>query len=195
MKSLALVLTGCVLFLLGALAPMIGMLSSPWAPWWFSSAAKSGGTLTQTDGSIAVITLPPGGLDLGHNIVSDVDRYQLALYASFSPAEAITATAISIAENGHGDPAALSPVNKNGTRDLGLWQINSQWWALFGGPEKLIDPIVNAQAAHYIYGRQGWCAWSTYGPCSTHPCGPPCYRDFLQRATLASNTPPPPLQG
>lgn len=184
-----------VLLIITAASPMIGMLSSPWAPWRFSAVGGTGGTLAQNDGDIAAViaNVDPG--QIGTTVVSDVGRFQLALGASFSHDEAITATAISITENGSGDPRALSGVNFNGTRDLGLWQINSAWWALFGGPTNLIVPSVNAQAAHYIYGKQGWCAWSTYGPCPTHPCGPPCFRDFLSRAKLASNTPPPPNQG
>jgi len=51
----------------------------------------------------------------------------------------------------------------------------------------LTDPWRNAQAAYYIKGRQGWCAWSTYGPgCQYHACGPPCYLSFLDRARAAS---------
>jgi hypothetical protein len=94
--------------------------------------------------------------------VSDVQRYALAVMAGWTPAEAIVATAISIAENGSGEPAVLSAENWNHTRDLGLWQVNSAWWPQFGGQAALSDPAGNAQAAYAIYKRQGWCAWSTY---------------------------------
>lgn len=99
--------------------------------------------------------------------VSVAERYQLALAAGWSPAEAIIATAIAMAENGAGDPRALSPKNWDGSRDLGLWQINSGWWSQFGGQEALSVPLTNALAAHAIFLRQGWCAWSTYGTPAT----------------------------
>jgi Lysozyme like domain len=172
---------------------ILGILVQPWAPFWLS------GQTGPIAGTPPPVNLPvpapdPGNLNPYHGFVSDSQRYILARAAGFSAPDAITATAISIAENGSGDPAALSGVNFNGTRDLGLWQINSQWWTQFGGPTALVDPFTNARAAVYIYGRQQWCAWSTYGPCPTHACGPPCYSSFLGRATTAAQTQPSPNQ-
>ena len=179
---------GAVLFIgpLLLLAPILGILVSPWAPFWLSG--QTGDIAGTPSEPLPVAAVDPGVLTPAHGFVSDAQRYILARAAGFS--DPITATAISIAENGSGDPAALSGVNFNGTRDLGLWQINSGWWSQFGGPTALVDPFTNARAAVVIYGRQGWCAWSTYGPCPTHGCGPPCFSSFLARATNASHVQP-----
>jgi hypothetical protein len=96
--------------------------------------------------------------------ISDSERYQLALRAGFQGSDAVTATAISIAENPAGDPAVMSGRNKNGTYDLGLWQINSAWWAQFGGQQALTDGLINARAAYQVFLQQGFNAWCTYWP-------------------------------
>jgi murein DD-endopeptidase MepM/ murein hydrolase activator NlpD len=107
--------------------------------------------------------------------ITDAQRYQLARAAGFSQAEAVRATAISIAENGAGDPAVVSASN-----DLGLWQINSAWWPQFGGKAALSDPLTNARAAHAIFQRQGWSAWATFNKNT--------YAQFLPRAMTAASS-------
>jgi hypothetical protein len=160
------------------LAPLIGLFAQPWAPIWFGQHAPQ--TIHFEDHAAApvvAVDVP----QIAHGFVSDGERYLLARAAGFSPVDAITATAISIAEDGSGDPAALSGVNFNGSRDLGLWQITSGWWPQFGGHDALVIPINNAKAALAIYGKQGWCAWSTYEErCGTGHIG--SYRAFLERA-------------
>lgn len=119
--------------------------------------------------------------------ITDIERYGLARAVGFSPDESITATAISIAEDGSGNPSAISGRNDNGTYDFGLWQINSGWWPRFGGRDALAIPINNAKAAFVIYHLQGWCAWSTYGTPTT--CGGghnDSYRANLGRAHAAA---------
>jgi Lysozyme like domain len=131
------------------------------------------------------IPTPIGFVPTVSAFVTDAERFALALAAGWSTVDAITATALSIAEDSSGDPAALSTPNKDGSRDLGLWQINSGWWPSLGGQAALIIPINNARAAYAIYHRQGWCAWSTYAT----QCGPGhtgSYLSFLCRAQLAS---------
>lgn len=98
------------------------------------------------------------------NLVSDAERYQLALQAGFTGQNAVTATAISIAENGSGNPSLPSGRNKNGTFDLGLWQINSSWFNQFGGEQALTDPLNNARAAFAVFQKQGFNAWCTFWP-------------------------------
>jgi hypothetical protein len=118
--------------------------------------------------------------------VTDVQRYQFARGAGFSPVDAIMATAISIAEDGSGDPAAMSPRNRNGTFDLGLWQINSSHWPEFGGLAALVLPANNARAAYAIYARAGWCSWSTYlASCGVGYTG--AFAAFLGRARAAAS--------
>lgn len=129
----------------------------------------------------AAVSVP----SVGPGAVTDVQRYQLALGAGFSATDAITATAISIAEDGSGDPAAMSPRNRNGTFDLGLWQINSSHWPEFGGPAALAIPANNARAAFAIYARAGWCSWSTYlASCGVGYTG--AFAAFIGRARTAA---------
>jgi cell wall-associated NlpC family hydrolase len=74
--------------------------------------------------------------------------YAVALQGGFSPEQAVTFTAIALAESG-GDPA----VNAAGTEDSrGLWQINvspgvrpNKWGDLY-------DPLINARAAYEVSG-------------------------------------------
>jgi Lysozyme like domain len=176
---------GLLLACLLVFSPILGYLSSPWAAFWL----KGDNTIPPPIivEPVTAQSIDPGNLNLNAGALSDAQRFQLARLAGFSQQDAILATAISIAENGSGNPAAMSAINRNGTYDLGMWQINTIWWAQFGGRDALIDPWRNAQAAYYIKGRQGWCAWSTYGPgCQAHGCGPPCYLDFLGRAQRAA---------
>lgn len=169
-------------------AALFGMLVSPWAPWRFSGHV--GPVVGDTGVSVPVV-VDPGDLAKGHGFVSDFQRFQLAIAAGWNPADAITAVAISIAEDNSGDPAALSGANFDNSRDLGLWQINSGWWPKFGGQHALIDPFTNAQAAHAIYGLQGWCAWSTYETSCPARGHTGSWRTFLDRARAASLVRPP----
>ncbi len=168
------------------LAPIMGIHEQAWSPWWFQ--AQNGTTLP-----VSVDSLPVDTVSLALNpvpngpqpLVSDAQRFAFALGAGFSFDEAITATAISIAEDGGGDPAAMSPKNNNGTFDLGLWQINSSHWASCGGPAALADPANNAACAHMVYANQGWCAWSTYNArCGAGHTG--SYAAYLSRASAAA---------
>ena len=115
--------------------------------------------------------------------VSDVDTYRLAIRAGFSPQQAVTATAISLAEDPNRLPETKSPPNKNGTIDLGLWQVNSIHWPNFGGAELLSHAFNNAAAAFQIWkDRQtqagdGFTAWTTYTGGQ--------FRQFLGRAQIA----------
>lgn len=169
---------GIGLFVL-LMAPMLGMLMQPFAAWYFGQRAT---TTTAGGVPIDVGTLPVGDVPG----VSDAQRYALAVTSGWSAVQAITATAISIAEDGSGNPLALSGVNRDGSRDFGLWQINSGWWPRFGGMTALGEPSANARAAYAIYQRQGWCAWSTY----ERSCGPGhtgSYAAFMARAERAAN--------
>lgn len=170
---------GPMIFLSG----LVGLFVQPWSGFWFGEQPV-GSIVIGTPSDNSAIVLQPV-VSAGH--VTDAQRYQLARAAGFVGADAVTATALSIAEDGSGDPAALSAANRDGSRDLGLWQINSGWWPQFGGQQALTDPANNAHAAYVIYGRQGWCAWSTYEA----SCGPghnSAYRAFLDRARKAANS-------
>jgi hypothetical protein len=113
--------------------------------------------------------------------------FQLARQAGFSDADAVTQTAISLAENRSSDPEAKSPPNKNGTVDAGLNQINQSWWAQFGGLAAILDPLKNFQAALAIKKIQGWDAWSTYTP-PHGASGSGVWRNFLPQARAAAQS-------
>jgi Lysozyme like domain len=170
------------------LSLMVGWAVQPWAPFWFGQQT---GAITVQPGA----PFDPPGIPLEPPVitgsrVSDAERYQLALAVGFTTEQAITATAISIAEDGSGDPAIMSPQNSNGTYDLGLWQINSSHWKDYGGPQALTVPINNARAAFGIAGPHlNWCAWSTYErSCGRGYTG--AYANFLAcaRAIAAGGT-------
>lgn len=84
-----------------------------------------------------------------------------------SPADAATAAAIAMAESG--GRATARNTNKNGSVDIGLWQINSVHRGAFGLPKDLqafeaflTNPNNNAKAAVAIKKVQGWNAWVAY---------------------------------
>jgi Lysozyme like domain len=92
-----------------------------------------------------------------------------------SVAAAPLAAAVAIAESG-GWSGNFSALNSNGTRDIGLWQINSGHGALAS-----YDPNTNAHAAIKISGDgknwRPWCTAYTDGACGTKggafdPTGP-----------------------
>jgi hypothetical protein len=83
--------------------------------------------------------------------------YALAADAGFkTPGQAITMTAIALAESGGNTDATNT--NTNGSVDTGLWQINSVHG--FGG--NLKDPRVNAQAAKAVFDKQSYTAWTVF---------------------------------
>lgn len=92
-----------------------------------------------------------------------------------------TAAAVALAESG-GDPAAVGR-NQDGSRDRGLWQINSRWH-----PEVsdacAFDPGCNARAAFAISD-----GWTDFSPWTTYTSG--AYLRFMpQVATVHQQAPP-----
>lgn len=76
-----------------------------------------------------------------------VEIYQFALEAGFSPDQAVTMTAIALAESG-GNPNALNPVGEN---SIGLWQVNREAHPKFLNADGT-DPLTNAQMAYEVSG-------------------------------------------
>ena len=102
--------------------------------------------------------------------------YQVALEAGFSPDQAVTWTAIAMAES-RGQTGAHNP---NGEDSWGLWQINIDPEVRTNPWGDLSDPLVNAQAAYDI-SRNGTDLrpWTT-----THDSNrgtPQDYRTYLDR--------------
>lgn len=183
-----LILALVVMPILGVI-PMIGLLVQPWGAWYIAGQNMQPPVMI---GDPPAMPIDPRDLSPGQ-VVSDAQRFQLARQAGWTLEQAIIAVAISIAENGSGNPATMSGRNSNGTYDLGLWQINSAHWPQYGGQQALTDPWRNAQAAFSIYGRQNWCAWSTY----LVSCGPGhtgSYASYLARAQAASRVQSDPRQ-
>ncbi|MBV9327477.1 MAG: transglycosylase SLT domain-containing protein [Chloroflexi bacterium] len=129
------------------------------------------------------VAIVPASIPAG--FFSDLDRFQLALEVGFSPAEAVFATAVSIAENGRGDPLVISPPNHDHSVDIGLWQINSSHAAAFGGIQALLDPLTNARAARTLYLQGGWFLWCTFPGGCGGGSGSPSWPQALARALAA----------
>lgn len=55
-------------------------------------------------------------------------------------------------------------LNRNGSMDHGVFQINDAWWLSECGvdPEGLKDPVVNTRCAKTVFDRQGLMAWYGY---------------------------------
>lgn len=176
-----------VIFLLLLLTPVAAMTSE--------LSILGGAAEHVATGPVQLVTVsitspagpPPVPVQLAAGAVSDVQRFQLALNAGWGPVDAIIATAISIAEDGSGNPVALSPPNRNNSYDFCLWQINSSWWPSFGGQQALADPQTCANAAHTIWSHGGWTQWCTYpGGCGGGP-GSPAWPQALARAKAAAS--------
>lgn len=108
--------------------------------------------------------------------------FEAALEAGFTPDQAVTMTAIALAESG-GNPQAESPVTAN-ERSIGLWQINLKAHGRMVEENgwDLTDPVDNARAA-YAVSQSG----TTINPWTvTHNANGARYRDFIQAAEDAA---------
>ncbi len=112
---------------------------------------------------------------------TDIEIARVAVVAGFKGQAAVTAVAVALAESS-GNAKALSPPNRDGSRDRGLWQINNK-----AHPEisdaQAFTPGSAAKAAYAISsGGKNWKPWSVYNNRS--------YVAFVPRAmsavTLAS---------
>lgn len=57
---------------------------------------------------------------------------------------------------------AINKANKNGSKDMGLFQINS----VHGIPERyLLNPVINAQVAKQMFDANGWNNWRSSNKC------------------------------
>lgn len=92
---------------------------------------------------------------------------KVAANAGFSGSDLNIAVAVAQAESG-GNPRSHNTNAGTGDDSYGLWQINyfgslrGPRTADFGPGSGLYDPQKNADAAHVIFKRSGWSAWSTY---------------------------------
>ena len=99
----------------------------------------------------------------------------LADGAGFPGAELHTAVAVAYAES-LGDPKAVNK-NRNGSKDSGLWQINS-----VHGYSDLKKPHVNAQAAFEVWSHSGWTAWYAHTPRGGEYGSGPRFQEWLKES-------------
>lgn len=90
------------------------------------------------------------------------DIYAALIKQGVPADDAARLTAISGAESGYG-ANQVSGVNRNGTTDYGVFQVNSGAWPQLN-PSSLPGASLDAQAAAAaeVYRKQGLTAWSTY---------------------------------
>jgi hypothetical protein len=112
------------------------------------------------------------------SIAAHAAIHSALINAGASPEAATTLTAISGAESGFGK-SVVSPVNSNGSRDYGVFQVNNKAWPQFGGPAIATAPLSEqAAAAVHIWNTQGPKAWSTYNNGA--------YKNYLGAANAAA---------
>ena len=123
-------------------------------------------------------------------ILSPLEIYRLATEAGWNAADAVTATAIAMAESG----GNTSVVNSIGA--TGLWQIYDGAYPSQARAAQLSDPLTNAKAAYAKWAASqgtscgGWWPWATYneGPCAARQEAGRVntWRQFLAPAQSAS---------
>src|SRR4051812_10198148 len=112
-------------------------------------------------------------------VLSAVEIYRFARMAGFSPDQAVTMTAVALAESG----GKTSAHNPNGENSQGLWQINVAAHRNLAG-QNLYDPLVNAQAAYRVsQGGKDISPWTT-----THGGGGARYVAYRTEAEAAART-------
>jgi cell wall-associated NlpC family hydrolase len=103
--------------------------------------------------------------------------YRFARMAGFTPDQAVTMTAIAMAESG-GNTGAHNP---HGEDSRGLWQINARAHPDLGR-RNLYDPLENAKAAYQVSGHGGDVSpWTT-----THGIGDASYLRYQTEALTAA---------
>ena len=111
-------------------------------------------------------------------VLSAQEIYRFARMAGFSPDQAVTMTAVALAESS-GNPGAHNP---NGENSQGLWQINVAAHTDLAGTN-LYDPLTNAQAAYRV-SRQG----KDISPWTTTHGNDARYLDYRVQAETAART-------
>src|SRR5271154_5351289 len=107
--------------------------------------------------------------------------YGSLISAGATPTQATNLTAIAGAESSYG-ANVVSGVNRNGSQDFGVFQINSAAWPQFGGSSLATAPLdQQSTAALAVYNQQGIGAWSTYSYAGNSYMGPGqgAYSNFL----------------
>ena len=110
-------------------------------------------------------------------VLSAVEIYRFARLAGFSPDQAVTMTAVALAESGGNSDAH----NPHGENSQGLWQINAAAHPNYAA-QNLYDPLTNARAAFEVsHGGQDVSPWTT-----THGVGTAKYIGYESEAEAAA---------
>jgi hypothetical protein len=122
-------------------------------------------------------------------ILSPLDIYHLAIQAGWSASDAVTATAIAMAESG-GNADVTNSIGATG-----IWQIYDGSYPSSSRAAQLRDPVENAKEAYAKWKASqgtscgGWWPWASYneGPCAArHEAGRNnSWRQFLAPAQSA----------
>lgn len=100
-------------------------------------------------------------------VMSDVEVAQLLKIAGIPKKHLGVMTCTARYESSY-NPRAKN-VNKNGTQDTGLFQINDVWLGECGvSRSELTDPLVNAKCARRVLETQGISAWVAYNEKKKH---------------------------
>jgi len=102
------------------------------------------------------LAVPTHSCDSSHH-AGFLEAASYAHDAGFPGHELHTAVAVAYAES-VGNAEAVNH-NRNGSKDSGLWQINS-----VHGYSNLKNPSVNARAAFEVWSYSGWTAWYAHTP-------------------------------
>ena len=83
-----------------------------------------------------------------------------------SPTQAAVMTCLAYEESKF-NTQAVNHSNRNGTKDYGLFQINSIWLSECGSTrQELLDLHTNIKCANLVYNKQGVTAWVTHKKCT-----------------------------
>jgi lysozyme C len=90
--------------------------------------------------------------------------WAMAVNAGFTVEEAKTMTCIAELESGFNPAIDNRGMNKNGSVDWGLYQINDRFWFKSCGltEKTALDPKENTRCARQVYKALGYKAWVAY---------------------------------
>lgn len=109
--------------------------------------------------SPAALSSPVGATSASSVQLGPMQLVDVLKQAGFQGQGLRTAWAVAMRES-HGRPGAVSPVNPNGTRDHGLFQLNDIHLGRSIDASQVLDPVANARAAYRISnGGTSWGAW------------------------------------
>ena len=99
--------------------------------------------------------------------VNYVQQWQPLIQAHFLPKDQQRALQIIYCES-RGKPNAVG-INKDQTRDVGLWQFNDHTWAWLKNKLKFTgnryDPVLSTKVARWLIYNDGWHHWYSSKHC------------------------------